>query len=197
MSYIMWIPPSMAGTVFVKTSPNEDGVGCSIEWDEGGEWVSWDDFYTKKRPDNVTDKDLEGWWAMLRDNRPISNKVKKLIGDTLGGKLEWFFSWCWFTGGSWFPTFITKDSNGDMALRAQIAWPQKEWGFIVVVTGDGEMYDSILDDENIPEIGMELWHLIEDMCINREELISEMNKRVEATEKGEHYPPLPTATGKA
>jgi hypothetical protein len=193
MSYIMWIPPSIAGTTFIKTETTEGeekaGVSCTIEWDPNGEWVTWDEFVTEKRPENVSEKDLCSWWDMLRNARPISNKIKGLIQDTLDLKLAWNFVWVWFTGGFWFPAFVTFDEKGERDLMAQIAWPPKEWGYIVIVSGKSRStYDSIMDDEEIPEIGMEFWHLLEDNCVNHDYLIEEMNKRNEALERGEKYP---------
>ena len=189
----MWIPSSIAGTTFIKTeSPEASGVGCTIEWDPNGEWVTWDEFVTEKRPANVSEKDLHSWWDMLRNARPISAKVKNLIQDTLDLKLAWHFVWAWFTGGTWFPAFVTFDEEGKRALMAQIAWPPKEWGFIVVVTGgkDRPDYDAALDDEDIPQVGMEFWHLLEDNCMNHDYFIEEMDKRREAQERGEKYPPV-------
>ena len=132
------------------------------------------------------------WEKVLEDIDELkSDKAKDLINKTINGNLQWKFGWAWFTGGSWFAVFIHSNKNEE-ELRMQIAWPRKEWGFIVVVTGkDGFLYDSILDDEDYPFVGMELWHLAEDYCINPDELKEEAQKAAEDKEKGETYPPDP------
>lgn len=190
MSYIMWIPPEMVGTKMELTKPDGSIQTIVMDWDPNGDWVTEDEFIEKMEKENLDPNELSMLWMMMLSNRPISDTAKGFIIDTLNGKLKWQFSWCWFTGGIWFPTFITMGEDGEYDLRAQIAWPPKEWGFIVVITGKGSTYDSIIDDEDIPQVGMEIWHLMEDNCTNRDVFVEEMQKRTEAHKRGEKYPPV-------
>jgi hypothetical protein len=153
-------------------------LAVQYDRDPAGEWV--------------TPADLPAQWdaVIAATDELRSLKIKELIQATLDGTLQWEFGWCWFTGGMWFPVFTAK--QGTELLRMQLAWPPKEWGFIVVITGDGGyFYDSALDDAEYIEVGMELWHLAEDYCVNRDTMIVESAKRVAAATRGEHYPPVP------
>ena len=115
-----------------------------------------------------------------------SAAVRNLIEKTIDGTYQWKFEWVWFTGGMWIPMWINQ--HGD---RMQIAWPPKEWGYIVVVNfHDGTLYDSALDDENYVQVGMELLHLAEDHCANHEYMVNELTKRADAHARGETYPPV-------
>jgi hypothetical protein len=162
MSRIVYAPPDIA---------REFGL------DPTGEWV-------------LEEEIPERWEALLEElDTKKSEKIKDLINKTINNELEWNFTWVWFTGGFFFPVFIS-NYNEDQ-YRIQVAQPPKDFGYIIVVTStNGYFYDSVLDDEDYPEVGMELWHLIEDVCKNHDYFIEEITKRLEANKIGETYPPI-------
>lgn len=150
-----------------------EGISVHFGLDPEGEWVTAEEI-----PDR--------WAEALAAIEPLkSDIVKDLIKKTMDEVYEWKFEWVWFTGGMWIPMWINQ--HGD---RIQIAWPPKEWGWIVIVNfHDGGLYDSVLDDPDYPWAGMELLHLAEDWCVNSEYMALEMSRRADAHALGDTYPP--------
>jgi hypothetical protein len=177
MNRFMWVPPEIT-----KQVPGMDPEGA---------------FLTEKEVlsyDNVVEFDILGEIQKLKIaeglKRLKSDQVKELIDKTINGEFKWEFVWTWFTAGFAIPTFIVFNEARELIYRAQVAWPPQEWGYIIIVSTPDGTYDSVIDDELYPQAGMELWLLIEELCINKEYFQDELRKEEEARKEERVYPTL-------